>query len=165
LDPHQNSCLILIWSLSVLFLGSLWFLESMLNAIPSAQFAKKYGNIFSVRLFGGRMVVINGYKLVKEALAVRGDDYVDRPTLPIFEDLIGNGGVFEGLVASNGYLWKQQRRFALHTLRNFGLGKKSLEPAIQQECQYLAEALAQQKGTIVRVHAQMCESPIVFVQF
>ncbi|KAK7888834.1 hypothetical protein WMY93_024394 [Mugilogobius chulae] len=57
-----------------------------------AKYVKKYGNIFSVRLFGGKMVVINGYKLVKEALAVRGDDYADRPTLPMFEDLIGNAG-------------------------------------------------------------------------
>ena len=38
------------------------------------------------------MVVINGYRLVKEALAVCGDDYVDRPSLPLFEAVLGNSG-------------------------------------------------------------------------
>uniref|UniRef100_UPI001EAE848A cytochrome P450 2J1-like n=1 Tax=Oncorhynchus gorbuscha TaxID=8017 RepID=UPI001EAE848A len=70
-----------------------------------------------------KWVILSGYEMVKEALVHNGDSFVDR------------------VIMSNGYPWKQQRRFALSTLRNFGLGKKSLEPSIQIEAQCLNEAI------------------------
>ncbi|XP_033476890.2 cytochrome P450 2J4-like [Epinephelus lanceolatus] len=128
------------WALP--FIGDLHRMDPSRIHLQMGEFAEKYGNIFSLQIFGGRVVVLYGYKLVREALVQRGEDYTDRPSVPLFEALYRS----KGLVGRNGPPWKEQRRFALRTLKNFGLGKKTLETSIQQECHYLTEAFALQQG-------------------
>lgn len=43
------------------------------------------------------------------------------------------GGANNGVVQVDGEKWREQRRFALHVLRDFGVGKSLMETAILDE--------------------------------
>ena len=45
----------------------------------------------------------------------------------------------KGIIHNNGTDWKEMRRFTLKTLRNFGVGKASMEDTILEECDHLID--------------------------
>ncbi|KAL6030924.1 hypothetical protein STEG23_026898, partial [Scotinomys teguina] len=106
------------------------------------QFAKKYGNLISLDFVNMSSVVITGMPLIKEALSHMEQNFLKRPITPLRECVFKN----TGLLMSSGQTWKEQRRFALMTLKNFGLGKKSLEQRIQEEARHLADAIGEEEG-------------------
>ncbi|XP_048366423.1 cytochrome P450 2K3-like [Sphaerodactylus townsendi] len=81
------------------------------------------------------MVVLAGYETVKEALVNQADAFADRPSIPIIEDAQQG----HGIVFSNGEVWKVMRRFAISTLRDYGMGKKTIEDRIVEECRFLLQ--------------------------
>ncbi|XP_069063352.1 cytochrome P450 2F5-like [Pleurodeles waltl] len=98
-------------------------------------FSEKYCSVYTIYLGPTPSVVLNDYSSVKEALIDQGEDFSGRGDVPIFFRFTqGNGIVF-----SNGEKLKILRRFTLLTLRNFGMGKKSIEERILEEAQYLAK--------------------------
>ncbi|XP_078497267.1 cytochrome P450 2D17-like [Lissotriton helveticus] len=107
---------------------------------------KKFGNVFSFQMGWINIVVVNGYDAVKEALVTKSEDTADRPPMPLLENL-GFRKDCEGvLMARYGRGWKDIRRFTISTLRNFGLGKKSLEERVSQEATCLCAAFETQDG-------------------
>ncbi|XP_024138069.1 cytochrome P450 2F2 isoform X2 [Oryzias melastigma] len=105
---------------------------------------KSYGNVFSVFIGPQPAVVINGLKAMKEILVIKGTDFAGRP-----QDMFINHVTQEtGVVMENyGTVWREHRRFALMTLRNFGLGKKSMEERIHEEIQHTVKTLENSIGT------------------
>ncbi|XP_041791325.1 uncharacterized protein LOC121605475 [Chelmon rostratus] len=120
---------------------------SMDNKHPHKYFTKLadiYGNVFSVRLGRDKMVLLCGYKMVKEAIVAQAENFVDRPYSAVSERFYS--GITDGLFMSNGETWKRQRRFALSTLRTFGLGKNTMEQSICEESRHLQEEIEKEKG-------------------
>lgn len=120
-------------------LGNL--LQVDLKKLDSSLFdlSKKYGPVFTVYFGLKKVIVLAGYRTVKQALVNHAEDFGDREVTPIFYDFHKG----HGILFSNGNTWKEMRRFALTTLRDFGMGKKITEGKIIEECHYLIEEFEQ----------------------
>nr|AGN04287.1 cytochrome P450 [Oryzias melastigma] len=103
---------------------------------------RTYGPVFTVFLGGQKVVVLAGYKTVKNALISRDEEFGERSIPHIFHELSKGHGV----LWTNGDTWREMRRFALTNMRDFGMGKKACEDKITEECQYLLEVLKKFKG-------------------
>jgi hypothetical protein len=57
----------------------------------------------------------------------------------------------EGIINSFGKHWKEQRRFMISTLRDFGFGKSSMEVMINEEVEYFVRHLKEQMKTDVSI--------------
>uniref|UniRef100_A0A7M4FJK4 Cytochrome P450 2K1-like n=1 Tax=Crocodylus porosus TaxID=8502 RepID=A0A7M4FJK4_CROPO len=97
--------------------------------MPFQSLMEKYGNIFTVHFGPRKTVVLAGYETIKEALLTHAEEFGGRAEIPIFQKITkGNGIGF-----SHGESWKTMRKFTLFTLRNFGVGKKTIELRILKE--------------------------------
>ncbi|XP_069832021.1 cytochrome P450 2C14-like [Dendropsophus ebraccatus] len=106
------------------------------------QLAKTYGPVFSVHIGMTKTVVLSGYDTVKDALINHADAFSDRPIQPVTAKLLGNNGV----VFSNGENWKVMRRFTLSTLRDYGMGKRTIEEKIIEEAECLVQKFRSYEG-------------------
>ncbi|XP_043935454.1 cytochrome P450 2J2-like [Protopterus annectens] len=107
------------------------------NPLPEfKKLAKKYGNVFSIYMGNNLVVVLHGYHALKEALVNYGPLFADRPVDPMLDRLLENRGI---VGARYGQSWKEQRRFSLTLLKNFGLGKTSMEKQIFEEAKHMVK--------------------------
>ncbi|XP_056419954.1 cytochrome P450 2K6-like [Hyla sarda] len=106
------------------------------------RISKKYGTIFSLQIGQEKFVILCGYETVKDALMNYGEEISGRPKSPIFN--ITSAGY--GVLFSHGDNWKAMRKFTLSTLRDFGMGKKTTENKIAEECEHLIQAIRSYEG-------------------
>ncbi|XP_037539057.1 cytochrome P450 2F2 [Nematolebias whitei] len=104
---------------------------------------QSYGYVYSLFIGSKPAVVINGFKTMKEAMAVKAIDFAGRPQDLFINDLTQSKGM---ILADYGSFWRDHRRFVLKTLKNFGLGKKSMEERIHEEIKFTIKTLEKSIG-------------------
>ncbi|XP_008052522.1 cytochrome P450 2C19-like [Carlito syrichta] len=161
--------LILVLCLSCLLLLSLWRQSTGRQTLPPGptplpiignilqidvkdisktltNLSKVYGPVFTLYLGLEPTVVLHGYEAVKEALIDHGEEFSGRGSFPVAEKANKGYDRCAGVIFSNGKRWKEIRHFSLMTLRNFGMGKRSIEDRVQEEARSLIEELRKTKG-------------------
>ncbi|XP_039196424.1 cytochrome P450 2J5-like [Crotalus tigris] len=114
--------------------------EMQLNRTLSP--VKQYGNIYSLWFGQQFMIILSGFKAVKEGMASFPEEFSYRVEDAFLNEL-GKG---RGIIFSNGHTWKQQRHIGITSLRKLGLGKKSIEHQIEDVAQKLVDIFRQTKG-------------------
>ncbi|KAK7795349.1 hypothetical protein U0070_011003, partial [Myodes glareolus] len=99
---------------------------------------QRYGDVFSLQMAWKPVVVINGLKAVREVLCL---SMISWPMGPKQK-----AKSYSVALAPYGHEWREQRRFALSTMRDFGLGKKSLEQWVTEEAGHLCDAFTKEAG-------------------
>ncbi|XP_068136243.1 cytochrome P450 2K6-like [Hyperolius riggenbachi] len=123
-------------------IGNMHMIDMKRPYLTFHKLAEKYGPIYSLQIGTQEMVVLCGYEAVKEALVNHAEEFSDRPNVPAFMDISPGHGV----IFASGNSWKAMRRFTLSTLRDFGMGKRTLEDTIIEECNNMVIALKAYKG-------------------
>ncbi|KAM4641333.1 uncharacterized protein O3C94_015730 [Discoglossus pictus] len=111
--------------------------------------SKKYGDVYTIYLGSRPVVIVTGYKTVKEILVTRGDEFLARGDLPMFDLYYKNYGV---ALTNNMERWKEMRRFTLNAMRGFGMGKRTTEERTLEEMGFLVAELRKMEGTTFNPH-------------
>lgn len=148
-------------------IGNLWWFPIQLwkkRRIPEAiwEEAKKHGDIVHFTIGNENMIVIHGYDAIQDAFVRHAEDYSSRPSRLmdfVRSEAPGNGVVFE-----SGTPWKNIRRFTMQALKDFGVGKTSLEQKILVEVDAATDVLnaAAGKPTDVRLLTSMMITNVIY---
>ncbi|NP_001085210.1 cytochrome P450 family 2 subfamily E member 1 L homeolog [Xenopus laevis] len=123
-------------------IGNLHMINMKKPHLTFMELAEKFGSVFSFHFGTEKFVVLCNADTVKDALINYADEFSGRPAIPVFDKTTKGHGIF----FANGENWKVMRRFTISTLRDFGMGKKTMEDRICEESEFLKQVFESYKG-------------------
>ncbi|KAH9489773.1 Cytochrome P450 2H2 [Bulinus truncatus] len=142
------------------YIGNLLTLATA-GSNPSDIFMKmkeKYGDIYSLRIGSTRFVVLSDHNLVKEAFIKQADIFSHRPYDNMYMIKVNIQHLGAGLILSSGQVWKELRKITSTALRDFGVGKKSIEEKILEEVHVVLASIENQNGRPFNIKPLLTDS-------
>ncbi|XP_062325960.1 cytochrome P450 1B1-like [Osmerus eperlanus] len=104
--------------------------------ITFSRLAKKYGNVYQIRLGCNNIVVLNGDKAIRQALVQHSTEFAGRPKFISFQSVSGGRSL---TFTDYSKQWKMHRRITQSTLRAFSSANSQTKKAFEQHI--MAEAM------------------------
>ncbi|XP_066283303.1 cytochrome P450 2D26-like [Branchiostoma lanceolatum] len=123
--------------------GNLFSLSKNLPLIYQ-EWSKKYGGVFTVYAFNQPRVVLNSFSAIREALVTNADVFSSRPLVqnPLSSDPSAKGLINEPYTPR----FKEHKKFTMSALRDFSVGKKSLEGKILEQARALSDVISKKEN-------------------
>jgi len=114
----------------------------------------QWGDIVGFKMGSELAIVISDFDMLQEAF--KDDRFAGRPenmqtVFRAFFERDSREKTTGGIVFSTGEHWKEQRRFAMRTLKEFGVGKTATQTIINDEIAKLVEELRMENGKTVNL--------------
>uniref|UniRef100_A0A8R1E3E9 Uncharacterized protein n=1 Tax=Caenorhabditis japonica TaxID=281687 RepID=A0A8R1E3E9_CAEJA len=119
-----------------------------------------YGGIFTVWIGPIPLVMVSDLPTIKKYFVQHADSFSNRWRNFVTDSIMEGSN---GIVQIDGDKWREQRRFALHTLRDFGVGRPLMEHMITMEVTTLIYHLDQLCSTPDAQKVRLCPSIAVCV--
>ncbi|KHN71221.1 Cytochrome P450 2B19 [Toxocara canis] len=117
---------------------------------------QKYGAVMTFWVGPIPLVMVNEVEAMKKYFVRNADTFSNRWRNHVTDTFMG--GV-NGVVQIDGDKWREQRRFSLHVLRDFGVGRALMEDKIHFEVAHFIEYLDQNRGQ----ELNLCQATAVCV--
>ncbi|XP_026101272.1 cytochrome P450 2M1 [Carassius auratus] len=107
------------------------------------ELSKKYGSVVTIWLANSPVVIISGYQALKDTMIGLGEEFSGRAIYP----LLMKSTLGYGVLSTSGHRWKEMRRYTLMTLKDFGMGRRSIEERVREEAENLVEMFKKFEGS------------------
>ncbi|KAI6174478.1 Cytochrome P450-33C9 [Aphelenchoides bicaudatus] len=104
-----------------------------------SKWRKQFGSVYTYWMGDFPIVAVTDYNTIIDTFQKDAEAYSGRYAFVEFMKLTRGGHL--GVIFTDGALWREQRRFALQILRDFGLGKNLMQQRVGDEVQTVFEKI------------------------